>query len=235
MGRTIHFTLKSTKPFTKKEIQTLIQISEKYNSGDYENVWTCENFYISPFFNKSKTSIYSFCKVQGNEFNSYLVIQALKEISLLLPHIKIYVNDEGEYLKISNIIIQNGYAYIDKKEQANLYDYLKFTNDDKYICEFYQKRDDFIEFLQLEKRYSFNEVDLLKGEYGVLVEDMCREISIDDFADYQSSEATIMGGFDGEYWNKDVDAEKQSYEMLAFITKLFNPDGENKIEILKQI
>jgi len=49
MGRTIHYTIKSDTIFTKKNLETLRETSLRYNSGNYENVWTCENFFCDPF------------------------------------------------------------------------------------------------------------------------------------------------------------------------------------------
>lgn len=48
MGRTLHFrvTTLNKKPFSNKEIDTMYQVSQYYNSGEFENAWTCENFFI---------------------------------------------------------------------------------------------------------------------------------------------------------------------------------------------
>lgn len=244
MGRTIHFTIQFPKAFTKKEVQILKDVSEKYNSGEFEHVWTCENFYIEPIqyapnyanFNKSKTSIKSFCKVQGNEFNSYLVLQALKEISLLIPTAKIKITDEGKYLITSNIILQNGLAYLDIKEDKKDYEYWKSIKLQDRIDNYINTRDELIlEFHSSRKYPDFDEMGFITGRYGIQLEDICREIDIDDFLDYQCSEATLIGGFEGEYWNKDIDAEKSSYEMLAQIMKIINPDMEHQVQILKQV
>ena len=44
MGRTLHYTLKKDSKFTRKEEFAMYDITEKYNSGKYKDVWTCENF-----------------------------------------------------------------------------------------------------------------------------------------------------------------------------------------------
>ncbi len=51
MGRTLHFSIRKLdgKPFTRDEHRTLYALSERYNSGPLENVWSCENFFPSPF------------------------------------------------------------------------------------------------------------------------------------------------------------------------------------------
>lgn len=48
MGRTLHFEIKKDKNFTKKEIEAIQEVSEYYNSGPFENIWSCENFYADP-------------------------------------------------------------------------------------------------------------------------------------------------------------------------------------------
>lgn len=48
MGRTLHFTAKTVngKPFTEKEINAMYETSMYYNSGEFKDVWTCENFFL---------------------------------------------------------------------------------------------------------------------------------------------------------------------------------------------
>lgn len=50
MGRTLHYKIKKIddSDFTKKEEIAMVNISRFYNSGQYKNVWTCENFWLSP-------------------------------------------------------------------------------------------------------------------------------------------------------------------------------------------
>lgn len=51
MGRTLHFKITKLdgKPFTMDEHRTLYDLSKRYNSGHFENIWSCENFFPSPF------------------------------------------------------------------------------------------------------------------------------------------------------------------------------------------
>lgn len=51
MGRTLHYTISKLngKPFTKEEHRKLYDLSLRYNSGPMEKVWSCENFFPSPY------------------------------------------------------------------------------------------------------------------------------------------------------------------------------------------
>lgn len=50
MGRTLHYTLtKSSGNLTKREHQIMIDIANKYNSGRFAEVWTCENYYFTAY------------------------------------------------------------------------------------------------------------------------------------------------------------------------------------------
>lgn len=56
-----------------------------------------------------KKEVRGFVKVQGNEFNSLLVLMALVEISKAVPTAEIKISDEGEFL-ITDLKIKNGRA-----------------------------------------------------------------------------------------------------------------------------
>lgn len=51
MGRTLHYKITKLdgKPFTMDEHRTLYDLSKRYNSGHFEHIWSCENFFPSPF------------------------------------------------------------------------------------------------------------------------------------------------------------------------------------------
>lgn len=50
MGRVLSYSITKTMGgFTQEEKQTMIDVSDKFNSGKYENVWSCENFYLNPY------------------------------------------------------------------------------------------------------------------------------------------------------------------------------------------
>jgi hypothetical protein len=49
MGRTIHYSIKKTHGiFSNEENEAMYNVSNKFNSGKYANVWTCENFWLCP-------------------------------------------------------------------------------------------------------------------------------------------------------------------------------------------
>jgi hypothetical protein len=50
MGRTLHYSIiKEKGSFSDAEKQSMIDISEKYNSGPLREIWSCENYYFTPF------------------------------------------------------------------------------------------------------------------------------------------------------------------------------------------
>jgi hypothetical protein len=100
MGRTIHvtFTKDNLGRFDAADMKVFSDISEKYNSGDRECVWTCENFWIRPFDGLIENSFRIFVKVQGNELNSLLIFEACLEISMRIKDCTLKLYDEGEFL-----------------------------------------------------------------------------------------------------------------------------------------
>ena len=99
MGRTIHitFTKDNLSHFSDKDMKLMEEVSEKYNTGDLEYIWTCENFYVSVMDGVRENSFEKFVKVQGNELNSLLVFEACLEISKLVPDCTLKLYDEGEF------------------------------------------------------------------------------------------------------------------------------------------
>jgi len=49
MGRTLHFEVINSKEITLEEKEIMVAISDKYNEGEFKDVWTCENFYLDPW------------------------------------------------------------------------------------------------------------------------------------------------------------------------------------------
>lgn len=48
MGRTLHYTFKTPQPLSHKDLLKIDEIATFYNSGEFKDVWTCENFYPAP-------------------------------------------------------------------------------------------------------------------------------------------------------------------------------------------
>ena len=49
MGRTLHFGINNSQDMTDEDKDILVEVSDKYNSGELEKVWTCESFYFDPY------------------------------------------------------------------------------------------------------------------------------------------------------------------------------------------
>ena len=83
------------------------------------------------------SEIRAFTKVQGNEFNSFLVLQALIDISKKLPNVTIKIFDEGEFL-FCPLTIKKGKAKPDINDLVKSIQYyaglMIFSNDMKNYC-----------------------------------------------------------------------------------------------------
>lgn len=272
MGRTLHFNIKKEESnFTEKEYKAMYDVSSQLNSGKFKNIWSCENFWFAPYDNNEKREIHSFCKTQGNEMNSHLVIVGLVEISKRIPSAVIEVSDEGELL-ICKLRIQNGKALpviSDIKENLESYAFRMFMSDKNKLKKLELKANDFCkEFAQdlyfnngygdmtnyfnreLKKLheiqkimqdnwkrpntalYFFN-IENCPAEYWLDPFLFCRPVKVSDFLTYKCSPATLMAGFNGEYWNMNngKDAESESYKTIARIQELFSKTGA-KMKIL---
>jgi hypothetical protein len=75
----------------------------------YEVIQTLEKEGLIINEQKNTKELHAFTKVQGNEFNSLLVFQALISISKKLPKVTITLSDEGEFL-LCDLKIKNGKA-----------------------------------------------------------------------------------------------------------------------------
>lgn len=111
MGRTLHYSLTKNKGnLNAKEKDAIQTVSQKYNSANYEKLWSCESFYLNPYESKTPTNqLRGFTKTQGNELNSLMVLLALVELSQQVPEIEIHLSDEGEFL-LCDLKIRNGKA-----------------------------------------------------------------------------------------------------------------------------
>lgn len=114
MGRTLHYSL--TKPsgnLSAKERQSIQAINQRYNSGNFEKLWSCESFFVDDEQPKTPTyQLRGFAKVQGNELNALMVLLALVELSQRCPKVELHLSDEGEFL-LCDLRIRNGKAIPD--------------------------------------------------------------------------------------------------------------------------
>lgn len=214
------------------------------------------------------TEFHSFTKVQGNEFNSLLVYQALIELSTLCPNLIIEMHDEGEFL-LCDVLIARGKVYpkiVDAIDtftcwavRAVLPKHKEGLNADFLSC-FNEKEQDALGLeynSTLAMRYA-NDVlrnlatlsNRLKEEGHDLSEYrrsykyagekvwvepfVCsRAVNIEKFKDYKMSPGTLMDGFEGEGFGlSDNDSEKQSYEMIAKMKKMFGTAGDITMQVL---
>lgn len=75
-----------------------------------------------------------------------------------------------------------------------------------------------------------NIMNCLKPKEWFPVASFCRPVDPEHFKNYKLSPATMMEGFHGNYWKlSNVDEEKDSYERLGQMTKMF---GKDNLQIL---
>lgn len=48
MGRTLHYRVLNQDRLSDDHLNTMIAVSERYNTGKFQHVWTCENFFLDP-------------------------------------------------------------------------------------------------------------------------------------------------------------------------------------------
>ncbi|MEW6202561.1 MAG: hypothetical protein AB1546_11325 [bacterium] len=265
MGRTLHYKVLNTEEISEEEKEVMYEVSMKYNSGDYEDVWTCESFYLDPwafhpnwekvgdlggkeFINRryrelersalfrgeilnkmhneglilfTKDTIYNgkvagFTKVGGNEYNAFLVYEALIEISKNTKS-EISLCDEGAFL-YAPVLIRGGKAKIDVESVHRAWAFweekgwLKEEGGDPIIIEKKQMQESLIKFYP----------------YWTEPRNLCRSIKENDFMSHPEYGASqIMAGFYGEYYglSGDRDPEKESYRICSDIKKLVEKSG----------
>lgn len=177
-----------------------------------------------------QTGFYGFTKTGGNEFNSLQVVLGLLAASRVVKNAQIYLHDEGELIKGSYIIIEQGLARIDSENISQQIGYLlgKALFDECYASH----KDRFIEtskeLYDIKEKYHFE--DKLYP-----VTDFLRPVNPEDFEDHpEYGAAQIMAGFQGEYFGRNTnDPEAESYRMIALLQKLMPPDV--KLEVTPKL
>jgi len=273
-GRTLHYSIVNSSEITDEEKDTIYTCSQSMNTGVFENVWTCENFFLDPYAfypnwkkeelkdingesgwdiinkmyfqrmkenkgNRSKVLkgmekegwigfhdkdiIRGFTKVQGNEYNSLLVLSGLLFISLQTKAI-ISLCDEGRFL-YAGITIKDGLVKIDKKDYE---DDKQHWKEEGWLESNYEGMADDVKVID----------KLLKEHPSWMKSDLAhRKVNPADFSDknIKKSQTQIMSGFYGEHWElSDKDAELESYKMVDMITKKFGGEGV-EIQVNKKI
>ena len=122
-----------------------------------------------------------FTKVTGNEFNAFLVVAWLTEISRILPHHEFLIHDEGKFLLL-DIIIKNGKAHADHKSiKADLTCYRKKIEQGESVNA-YKKL--FDKKLALQHKFT--------GKAWKDVSHFCRSVNPEDFDENPEFNATMV-------------------------------------------
>jgi len=91
MGRTLHYRTKEA--VTAEEFEQILGIVKKYNAG---HEWAYENIKL---WKEASGTLWGFTKVNDNDRDRKLVIQAIKEMSKTTPRLTWMFYDEGEVEK----------------------------------------------------------------------------------------------------------------------------------------
>jgi hypothetical protein len=119
MGRTLHYRLLAPQQLPA-EIWHVIESVQ--NAMNERFTWTCEHLKLEPVSEEDRrrgdhapdlpsdapVQAYGFTKVISDEWNAVLVIRFVKWLSALLPHVKIKVSDEGDYILAGDLIFEAG-------------------------------------------------------------------------------------------------------------------------------
>jgi len=87
MERTLHYRAKEA--VTAEEFEQIRKIANKYNAG---HKWSYENIKL---WRKASGTLWGFTKVNDNNSDRKLVIQAIKEMSKAAPRLTWLFFDEG--------------------------------------------------------------------------------------------------------------------------------------------
>ncbi len=91
MGRTLHYRTKEA--VTAEEFEQIREIVKRYNAG---HEWAYENIKL---WDEASGALWGFTKVNDNDRDRKLVIQAIREMSKATPRLTWMFYDEGELEK----------------------------------------------------------------------------------------------------------------------------------------
>lgn len=182
---------------------------------------------------KPEYGFYGFTKVGGNELNALQVTMGLIAASRTVKNAVITLHDEGKFLKC-HLIIRAGLAMPDADAISSQIGYLlsKALFDDGYAG----YKESFVENAkELYDTKESHQEGWCSETPKYDIAEFCRPIKAEDFENHPEYGASeIMAGFNGEYFGlSTVDAEAESYRMIASIQKLLPKDV--KIDVAPKI
>jgi hypothetical protein len=147
MGRTINYAFKKEggKKFTDSEIETFIQVRNKYATGKFAGVWSCESFYPEPinyFPNWNGVKAYDIKLIQRQELNNgdgydYMTYIE-KKVEELMKGMEVKVGYKDIYSpkkKLSRVeayklIAKNGWITIDNEDLKEIRGFVKVQGNE---------------------------------------------------------------------------------------------------------
>jgi hypothetical protein len=147
MGRTINYTFRKEggKKFTDSEIETFIQVRNKYTSGKFAGVWSCESFYPEPinyFPNWNGVKAYDIKLIQRQELNNgdgydYMTYIE-KKVEELMQGMEVkvgYKDIHSPKKKLSRVeayklLAKNGWITIDNEDLKEICGFVKVQGNE---------------------------------------------------------------------------------------------------------
>lgn len=136
MGRTLHYRVLSERQLPPEIWHVIESVQDSMNE---RFTCTCENIKLQPVSEADRkrgdhnpnapsdapVQAYGFTKVLADEWNAVLVVRFVQWLSALLPHSKVELHDEGDYVLCGNLIFEAGEPRPDGACIAQRCDYLK--------------------------------------------------------------------------------------------------------------
>jgi hypothetical protein len=244
MGRTLHFQVLNQDQLTDEHLETMLAVSDQYNTGPFQHAWTCENFYLDPLAAFPDWQ-------QGQDWESYnRRFTALEAQGLSPLAIRRHLLREGIAKRYSDEI--RGFCKVGGNEWNALLVYsalLKITaetpakialdDEGKFLLAplilqrgkarlvlkamkqawQYWEQQGFLAEDRYGCRTQQKAQQALARKYGTKLqapERFCRPVKPEDFKEHPEYNAgEIMAGFHGEYWQMNGDKNPFDESMHA--------------------
>ena len=264
MGRTLHYRVVNPDKLNDGHLNAMLAVSDKYNTGPFANVWTCENFFFDPlscFPDRSRGHDWKSLENRSEELaRSGLSRLAVRRRLIAEGVGKRFSSELQGFTKVGGNEWNAALVYAALLEISRLTPaVIKLSDEGEFLlCNLLIKkgkaRPDGAEMAERiaywekegylkENRYGCADKarlfrKLLKQEKKWQApEKFCRQVNPEDFAahpEYNAGE--IMAGFHGEYYGMtDKNPFDESMHAVAEIFRIFGGEKDIKIEVTPKL
>jgi hypothetical protein len=254
MGRTLHYQVLNQDQLSDAHLETLLAVSEAYNTGKFAKVWTCENFFLDPCLTypnwqaghdwKSFEKRYGELEAEGSSplsIRRQLVAEgvAKRHSEELRGFTKVGGNEWNALLVYTALlkITELTPALIKLSDEGEFLlasivlqrGKAKLDVKDMETAWRYWEKQGFLPEDRYGCRTKLEAQQALFGKYGAKLqapETFCRPVKPEDFQEHPEYNAgEIMAGFHGEYYGlSDQNPFDESMHAIARIHSLL-PEG----------